>query len=203
MTSIMEGVVERGTATRAQIPGYTIAGKTGTSAKLINGHYSASDWNASFVGFLPSRDPKVAIIVVTDSPHTQGHTGGVVSAPVWRRIAEATLQYLGVGPTLNPSPPVLVARDGAIRVSDDDAPIPPPTITVVNEMSGVVPDVLGMSAREAIQKFVKLGLKPRVSGDGVVVAQEPAAGTPLESAHVCRLILERPSTRRAQSASQP
>ncbi len=110
MTSIMEGVVERGTATRAQIPGYTIAGKTGTSAKLINGHYSTSDWNASFVGFLPSRDPKVAIIVVTDSPHTQGHTGGVVSAPVWRRIAEATLQYFGVGPTLNPSPPVLVAR---------------------------------------------------------------------------------------------
>src|SRR6185437_3107516 len=83
MTAIMEGVVERGTATRAQIPGYTIAGKTGTSAKLINGHYSTSEWNASFVGFLPSRNPKVAIIVVTDSPHTQGHTGGLVSAPVW------------------------------------------------------------------------------------------------------------------------
>ena len=204
MTSIMEGVVERGTATRAQIPGYTIAGKTGTSAKLINGHYSASDWNASFVGFLPSRDPKVAIIVVTDSPHTQGHTGGVVSAPVWRRIAEATLQYLGVGPTLNPSPPVLVARDGTTRVGEDEPPAASPVLTLVNgQTPDTVPDLLGMSAREAVQKLVKLGLKPRLSGDGVVVAQEPAAGTALESAHVCRLILERPSVHRSQSASQP
>ncbi len=204
MTSIMEGVVERGTATRAQIPGYTIAGKTGTSAKLINGHYSASDWNASFVGFLPSRDPKVAIIVVTDSPHTQGHTGGVVSAPVWRRIAEATLQYFGIGPTLNPSPPVLVARDRATRVSEGEPPALPPTLTLVDdETSGTVPDVRGMSARAAVQKLVKLGLRTHLSGDGVVVAQEPAGGTALDAAHVCRLVLERPSARRQQNASQP
>ena len=59
LTTIMEGVVgdKHGTATRAQIPGYTIAGKTGTAAKLIGGRYSTSDYNASFVGFVPSRDP--------------------------------------------------------------------------------------------------------------------------------------------------
>jgi cell division protein FtsI (penicillin-binding protein 3) len=206
MTSIMEGVVERGTATRAQIPGYTIAGKTGTSAKLINGHYSSSDWNASFVGFLPSRDPQVAIIVVTDSPHTQGHTGGVVSAPVWRRIAEATLQYLGIGPTLNPAPPVLVAkRDGAMPVKEGEPQDTPPVLTFVSddESQHTVPDVRGMSAREAVQKLVKLGLTPKVSGDGVVVSQEPPGGTALDAAHVCRLVLERPPTRRQQNASQP
>ena len=71
LTSIMEGVVERGTARAAQIPGYTIAGKTGTAAKLVNGRYSKSEYNASFVGFLPSRDPAVAIIVVIDSPHAR------------------------------------------------------------------------------------------------------------------------------------
>ena len=57
LTTIMEQVVERGTAQAAQIPGYTIAGKTGTAAKLVNGHYQKSDYNASFVGFIPSRKP--------------------------------------------------------------------------------------------------------------------------------------------------
>src|SRR5205814_8292119 len=111
LTGIMEGVVgdPHGTAKRAQIPGYTIACKTGTAAKLVNGRYSTSDYNASFVGFIPSRSPAVAIIVVTDSPRTRPATGGAVSAPVFRRIAEATLRYLGVGPTINPTPPVFVA----------------------------------------------------------------------------------------------
>src|SRR5207302_759008 len=92
LTTIMEGVVERGTAKAAQIPGYTIAGKTGTAAKLVGGHYSHSDYNASFVGFLPSRKPAVAIIVTIDSPHSSaGYYGGAVSAPIFKRIAEATL----------------------------------------------------------------------------------------------------------------
>src|SRR5207244_10945939 len=66
LTAIMEEVVNRGTAKRAQIAGYTIAGKTGTASQLVNGHYSRSDNNASFVGFLPSRVPALAIIVVID-----------------------------------------------------------------------------------------------------------------------------------------
>src|SRR6185369_15207021 len=67
LTTIMEGVVadEHGTARAAKIDGYTIAGKTGTAAKLVKGlvkaHYSTSDYNASFVGFLPSRNPVVTI----------------------------------------------------------------------------------------------------------------------------------------------
>jgi cell division protein FtsI (penicillin-binding protein 3) len=204
MTAIMEGVVERGTATRAQIPGYTIAGKTGTSAKLINGHYSSSDWNASFVGFLPSRDPKVAIIVVTDSPHTQGHTGGVVSAPVWKRIAEPTLQYLGVGPTLNPAPPVLVARRDDPAAVAADEPLQESIVRLIaDDAPGTVPDVRGMSAREAVQKLVKLGLIARISGDGVVVAQEPAGGTALEPGRVCRLILDRSPAHKTPNAAQP
>ncbi len=64
MTGIMEKVVEDGTGTFAQIDGYTIAGKTGTAHKLVNGRYSNSDYFASFVGFLPSRNPVAAVIVV-------------------------------------------------------------------------------------------------------------------------------------------
>jgi cell division protein FtsI/penicillin-binding protein 2 len=67
LTTIMEQVVERGSARAAQMPGYTIAGKTGTAAKLVNGHYQKSDYNASFVGFLPSRKPALTILVVIGS----------------------------------------------------------------------------------------------------------------------------------------
>src|SRR3954464_14934536 len=118
LTTIMEQVVERGTARAAQIEGYTIAGKTGTAAKLVNGHYQKSDYNASFVGFIPSRNPALTILVVIDSPHGNGYTGGAVSAPVFKRIAEAAVTYLGVGPTLNPPPPVLVARHDQAEDSD-------------------------------------------------------------------------------------
>ncbi len=76
----------------------------------MNGRYAPSDYNASFVGFLPSREPRVAIIVVIDSPHAGPYTGGPVSGPVFQRIAQAALRHLGIVPTLNAPPPVLVAR---------------------------------------------------------------------------------------------
>ena len=112
LTTIMEGVVERGTAKAAQIPGYTVAGKTGTAHKLVDGHYSKSDYNASFVGFIPSRNPAVAIIVVTDSPHAGTYYGGSVSAPIFKRIAEATMRRLAIPPSIDPAPAVLVAARG-------------------------------------------------------------------------------------------
>src|SRR5690606_33480004 len=104
LTQIMEAVVERGTATAAKIEGYTIAGKTGTAAKILpGGGYSKSDYNVSFVGFVPSRKPALAIIVVIDSPHGKVTAyGGTVAAPIFKRIAEASLVHLGIGPNLNP-----------------------------------------------------------------------------------------------------
>jgi cell division protein FtsI (penicillin-binding protein 3) len=206
MTEIMEGVVDRGTGKAAQMPGYTVAGKTGTAAKLVKGHYSASDWNASFVGFVPSRDPAVAIIVVTDSPHTHGHTGGVASAPVFKKIAEATLRYLGVGPTINPPSPVLVARqdESPVHTPAAQAGASDPVVTLVADgPPGTVPDLRGMSARDAVRKLVKLGLNARATGDGIVVSQTPAAGSPIDRDTLCRLVLERWPSRHVVTASRP
>jgi cell division protein FtsI (penicillin-binding protein 3) len=200
LTTIMEGVVERGTGRAAQLPGYAIAGKTGTAAKLIDGHYSHSDYNASFVGFVPSQNPAVTIIVVIDSPHGAGYTGGIVSAPVFKRIAESTLRYLGIGPTINPAPAVLVARDSGDMNAPASGRIAQPTVSLVaNAAPGTIPDLRGLSAREAVRTLVKLGLVARMSGDGNVVAQEPAAGTPLEHGGVCRLVLAR-TPRHGESA---
>jgi membrane peptidoglycan carboxypeptidase len=197
LTSIMEGVVgdKHGTATRAQIPGYTIAGKTGTAAKLIGGRYSTSDYNASFVGFVPSRDPVVAIIVVTDSPRTYPNTGGFVSAPVFKRIAEATLRYLGVGPSINPPSPILVARNDS-EGPTAGAMAPAGVVSLVADDSPrTVPDLRGMSAREATHALARLGLTARMSGDGFVISQDPPPGAPLDSVTMDRLTLDRSPAR--------
>jgi cell division protein FtsI (penicillin-binding protein 3) len=194
LTSIMEQVVTDGTAKRAQIPGYTIAGKTGTAQKLINGRYSHSDHNASFVGFMPSRAPELAIVVVIDSAKgPNGDHGGMVAAPIFKNIAEGALQYLGIPPSINPAPPVLVASREAV----DAAPIhtdtaPQPVVSLVADgPPGTIPDLRGMSARDAVRTLVKLGLTARVSGDGVVVSQEPPPGTHIDGDGVCRLVLQR------------
>ena len=191
MTRIMEGVVERGTAEAARMAGYTIGGKTGTAAKLIDGRYSHSDYNASFVGFIPSRNPAVAIIVVIDSPHgPNGYFGGPVSAPVFKRIAEPTLRYLGIGPTINPEPPVLVDRRDIAHVRTRPPNASQPIVSLVADgPPGTVPSLHGMSAREAVRKLAKLGLTARLSGDGFVRSQDPPAGAVLEPGSVCRLVL--------------
>ena len=198
LTGIMEDVVASGTAKRAQIPGYTIAGKTGTAQKLIDGRYSHADHYASFVGFLPSRAPELAIVVVIDSAKGRnGDHGGAVAAPIFKNIAEPALHYLGVAPTINPPPPVLVARHadaGPPPAADPQAERKPVALvdTATPPAPGdVMPDLRGKSARDAIRLLVKVGMTARVSGDGVVVAQEPAAGEPIAGQRVCRLALER------------
>jgi len=209
LTGIMEDVVTSGTAKRAQIPGYTIAGKTGTAQKLIDGRYSHADHYASFVGFLPSRAPELAIVVVVDSAKgPSGDHGGAVAAPIFRNIAEPALHYLGVAPTINPAPPVLVARhaDPEPRAADPTATQKPVSLVRTGTPpppDDVMPDLRGKSAREAIRILVKVGMTARVSGDGVVVAQEPAAGEPIAGQRVCRLALDRWRRPPAGAAGHP
>jgi len=88
---------EGGTARRARVDGYAVAGKTGTAQKPEGGGYSQTDYMASFVGFLPARQPEIGIIVVVDEPQPL-HTGGSVAAPVFRRIAEQAVRYLDIPP---------------------------------------------------------------------------------------------------------
>lgn len=192
LTTIMEEVVERGTATRAKVPGYTVAGKTGTADKLVNRRYSATQQNVSFVGFVPSRDPVLAIIVMVDSPRTGGNTGGVVAAPIFQRIAEDSLRHLGVAPNVDPAPPVVVPRKAATK----PAPRRPvvPQVVPASLASGddrALPDLQGYGAREAVHELARLGLTPRVQGSGVVVKQVPAPGTFMEPGDVCTLVLDR------------
>ncbi|MGE0704517.1 MAG: penicillin-binding protein [Vicinamibacterales bacterium] len=208
LTAIMEEIVVRGTGRAAAVPGYTVAGKTGTAAKLVGGRYSNTEYNASFTGFAPSRNPAVAILVVVDAPHSGSgyggatHGGGAIAAPIFQKIAEATLRYLGVPPSINPAPPVLVARpDEQPRLPPEEAALELVSF-LSDQPAGTVPDVRGMSARDAMRALAALGLSPRVTGDGFVVSQEPEPGSPLEAGTDALLVLDRDPSAASASAQQ-
>jgi cell division protein FtsI (penicillin-binding protein 3) len=97
VTSILEGVVTDGTGAKAAIPGFRVAGKTGTAQKIDprTGAYSTTLFVGSFVGFVPADNPRLAMIVVIDEPQGE-NWGGTVAAPVFRRVGEQVLNYLGV-----------------------------------------------------------------------------------------------------------
>jgi len=97
MKKMMEGVVLFGTARRAILDGYTVAGKTGTAQKVdpATHAYSKTKYVASFIGFAPVNTPAITIAVILDSP-VGLHQGGQVCAPVFKRIAEQVLEYLHV-----------------------------------------------------------------------------------------------------------
>jgi cell division protein FtsI (penicillin-binding protein 3) len=98
MLAMLRGVVLEGTGTQAAIPGYTVAGKTGTAAKIdSSGRYSHTDYVASFVGMVPATKPRLVIMVMVDEPSGSIY-GGDVAAPAFRQIARFNLQHLEVPP---------------------------------------------------------------------------------------------------------
>ncbi len=194
LTRIMEQVVDRGTAKNAQVEGYTIAGKTGTAAKTLpGGGYSSTEYNVSFAGFVPSRDPQFTILVVIDSPTKVSAYGGTVSAPVFQKIAAAALRHAAVPRTLNPPAPLLIARRDK-RPQVVLGPAEPPVVTVADNTAAsptVFPDFGGMSAREAVRTLAALGLTVKMHGTGSVVNQRPAPGSRIDLADEATLWLDR------------
>jgi len=200
LTEIMEEVVVRGTGTKAQIPGFIVAGKTGTAKKLVNGNYRGhSDYNVSFVGFVPSRKPVYAIVVVVDSPHRVSPYGGVVAAPIFQKIASAALRHDGIPQSIGAPTTVVVSRhqeDTETAQQPTSGPVTRPQIQTVSDSDGsrVFPDLTGMSARDALGVLGRLGLAVKIRGAGVVAQQMPAPGTPIDAAVTAVLRLERRTT---------
>jgi cell division protein FtsI (penicillin-binding protein 3) len=97
LTSILVGVVERGTGTQAALDGYLVAGKSGTAQKAENGRYSHSKVVASFIGYAPAEAPRFVMLIMFDEPKKK-RWGGSAAAPVFRRIAAQALHHLQVPP---------------------------------------------------------------------------------------------------------
>ena len=100
--TMLEGVLAPGgTASEVSVPGYTLAGKTGTAQKVVNGTYSDTQFVASFVGFAPAQNPKLLVAIVADDPQRASYYGGTVAAPAFGEIAKFALPYLGIPPDVD------------------------------------------------------------------------------------------------------
>ncbi|MCI9406135.1 MAG: PASTA domain-containing protein [Oscillospiraceae bacterium] len=147
MALLCEGVVSEGSGRKAQLPGFRIGGKTGTSEKLGKGD---SDWKIlSFVGFAPADDPQIAVLVMLDEPKLDDPYGSTIAAPIVKNMLADILPYIGMEPQLD---------------VDQNTNVPTP------ELSGVM-------LEEAQAQLIDLGLKARIVGDGdSVLKQVPEEG---------------------------
>ncbi len=182
--------VEDGTATRAQVDGLTIAGKTGTARKVSAGGYTGG-YRSSFVGFFPAEDPQVAMIVVLDEPQTHSY-GGVVAAPIFQRIAERW------APSIPEVQQQMLSSEATFADDGEDAPGSPTGVMQAAALSeqpsaeapelaplpatdslSTMPDFRGHSARAALHYLLARGVDARISGQGRVTEQYPAPGADL------------------------
>lgn len=175
LTSILKGVVsDGGTGLMAGVEGFEVAGKTGTAQKadLAHGGYSSRKRVASFIGFVPADDPRLVMLVIVDEPEGSVY-GGVVAAPAFRNIARGALRRLAIVPDKPEPLPIPAAIEGTlVRVERKSA-----SEAVRREGGLEVPDFVGLSLREAIEKARTLKLKVEMRGSGYVVKQTPAPGT--------------------------
>lgn len=110
MMGMLETVVSKeGTAFQAAVPGYRVAGKTGTVKKLGNHGYTASSYNALFAGVAPASNPRLVMVIMIDEPSAGDYYGGVVAAPVFSKVMQEALRILNIPPDQQ-SPSILVAR---------------------------------------------------------------------------------------------
>lgn len=216
MAEIMKGVTEEGgTATRAALPGYTVAGKTGTAQKVVGGRYSHDKYIASFVGMVPADNPKLVVFVMVDEPKGEIY-GGLVAAPVFREIASTALADLGVPPEKNMAPDTTTAKKESEKndkkekkeVAKKDPKKEPESVvakignlaekTLVQAgliatasnaapagLPRSVPDLRGLSKRKVLAILDERKLSCRMIGTGIAESQTPAPGSVLKNGETC------------------
>jgi cell division protein FtsI (penicillin-binding protein 3) len=186
---VLENVVsEKGTAQKAAISGYTVAGKTGTPQKINeeNGTYSHEKHLSVFVGFVPATNPEMVILVMVDEPRGTGY-GGLVAAPVFSQVGKWALNTMRINPDAPIESPKIVKE---AKAKNPEAPSKANVVrkAIVEEAdtqdadmaaAELVPDFSGQTIRQVIQKGKALGLNVIVDGTGNAIAQYPQAGSPL------------------------
>jgi len=213
---LLLGVVEEGTATNIKNPYYKIAGKTGTAQTNYSTRNQQMKYQASFVGYFPADAPRYSCIVVVNSPSNSVYYGGAVAAPIFKEIADkvyashielhkefsdSSFESLAQMPAIKCSP--------AAKVSSVLSQLNLPKQTLPQDaqwlsadaggdaykikerkmVSGLMPDVTGMGARDALYVLENAGLRTSVSGKGSVVKQSLAAGTRIQKGQLVYLDL--------------
>ncbi|MCL6610761.1 MAG: stage V sporulation protein D [Peptococcaceae bacterium] len=186
--ALLENVVARGTGRNAFVEGYRVAGKTGT-AQVVgeSGGYVAGRYVASFTGFAPVENPRVAVTVMIAEPQGGIYYGGVVAAPVFQAIMQDTLHYLGV-----PEDP------GLVKPPDPQAWYQAPRVKVK------VPNVVNYPVHEAVRMLRAQGLSFQTRGGGsIVYSQVPQGGAEAMSDVTVLLDLNPPGVEGEQGVTVP
>jgi cell division protein FtsI (penicillin-binding protein 3) len=183
VTAILEDVTSPdGTAPKAAISGFRVAGKTGTSQTVDEKtkRYSKTKYVASFVGFAPVEKPRVVILISIDEPKGL-YYGGIVAAPVFKEVGLWTLNHLGVSPQTEPAlfadaKPVETQRKIIKKSKENEGR--DVTKTDPDPMGkGLLPNFRGMGMREVLKQSRDLGLKVSLKGSGLAAEQDPVAGS--------------------------
>lgn len=233
LREILQGVVDHGTGTTAAIPGFTVAGKTGTAQKAGPGGYQPGRYVPNFVGFVPADHPRLVAVVVVEEPHGKYYARDV-AAPLFARIVTQALDILRIAPAEQRLPSTVLASAegrvsypaGVVPVSvreeemslSEESPLAIPALSVAAAAAPAVlppgtiaaPDVLGLSARQALAVFSRLGMTAHLSGTGFVVSQDPPPGAPFRPGEPLALRLSetappisRPGRGREESSPSP
>lgn len=177
MVKILEDVVENGTGSRAKIPGIKVAGKTGTAQKIDpnTGTYSETDFIASFVAFAPADNPKIAVLVVIDTPKGDVIQGGTLAAPHAKKIIERALQYYGT--PVSSKTPSKIKNFTAFpkdQQESDSREVTPERYPGKGEV--IVPNLKGLTIRQAGEILGRLELHYNFVGSGLAEKQFPEPG---------------------------
>jgi cell division protein FtsI (penicillin-binding protein 3) len=212
MAEMMVAVTEGdGTGVEAAIPGFRVAGKTGTAQKAdaATGRYDRIG-ASSFIGFVPAERPRLVAVVVLDEPDLV-RAGGFVAAPAFRRIMEMSLRYLGVmskEPVASPAARTPLLAKSASAPAERRPAAPPESGTPIAAKPALgpivdgarlassgadnvrVPDLRGASPRQAVKALFGLGLTPSMQGTGRLLRQDPEAGAMLAPGSTVTLVFE-------------
>jgi len=190
ITDILVQVVKSGTGTKAGIQGWSVAGKTGTAHKFIDGVYSKNKYISNFAGFFPADNPQVVCVIVLDEPRYGLHWGGYGAAPVFRRVVQ---RIINMDDTIQYHRPKKAVQNPLYAdVSTNNKSTLLPLATVVpypKYLDGytVVPDVRGMSIRKAKQILLSSKMRISFKGSGTVVWQSPKPGTKKLPGSLCTM----------------
>lgn len=198
---ILEGVVQRGTATSLRTAPYRVAGKTGTAQIASSKGYDKKNYNASFVGYFPADNPKYSCIVVVSKPSTGRYYASSVAVPVFKEIADKVyatnleIQQPDTLPESHIYPLYATGYQEEIKMLYQTFDVPLDSMSTNSEWAialkgknsvlldtrifreGLIPNVKGMGARDAVYVLENLGLKVQVQGRGFVKEQSITPGT--------------------------
>ena len=213
LANIMVGVVERGNSGKAAIPGFSVAGKTGTAQKAGMGGYMPGHHVPNFVGFAPADAPRCVAVVVLEEPQGKYYAADV-AAPLFSRVMSQALGILRVAPREQRVPVAVLAEAAPARAPQYAAGVVPASRRgspgAAADADARTPSLIGLSARQALEVFARLGVLARLQGTGLVVAQDPPAGSPIRPGSVHTLFLadetaapSRAGGRRAEEMAPP